>query len=154
MIVMDTAYQATDLARNHREVIDGARRGGALIRDKDGFALLLQPAGPANRRSQVMEWMISAIRIDLALRMPVESRAAWLYGDFSWVAQLDEEDQRTFTDGLLERLLATDSSDAESLDEVENYLTDWRATAHVWGDEELRAALTSDIPDPSSQAAL
>jgi len=154
MIVMDTAFQATDLARNHREVIDGARRGGALIRDKDGFVLLLQPAGPANRRTQVMEWMTSAIRLDLALRTPAPARGPWSYGDFGWVAQLEEGDQQKFVDGLLERLLTTDSNDANSLDGVEDYLVDWRATAHAWGDEELRNALTTDLPDPSSQAAL
>lgn len=151
---MDTAFQATDLARNHREVIDGARRGGALIRDKDGFALLLLPAGAANRRSQVLEWMTSAIRLDLALRTPVEARTPWAYGDFGWIAQLHEEDQHRFIDGLLERLLMTDSSDPNSLNDVEDYLGDWRATAHAWDDEELRNELTSDLPDPSSQDAL
>lgn len=56
------AYQATDLARSHRQVIDAARSGRALIRDKDGMALLMIPAEDVERTAEVAELALDLVR--------------------------------------------------------------------------------------------
>ena len=49
MLSANCAYQATDLARNHRQVVDDARHVVAVIRDKDGTTLVMTTASLLER---------------------------------------------------------------------------------------------------------
>jgi hypothetical protein len=145
-VIKEAAFQATDLNRRHREVLDAARHGSALIRDKDGLALLLEPAANAVHRTQMVAWLLSALRVERALHRPVDQRTAWDFGDLGWIADLDPDDQPVFLDGFLALLLK--NADADYTDEVEDYLADWRATAQAWSDPDLRAALLQEHTSP------
>ncbi|MGZ6273393.1 MAG: hypothetical protein ACXWM8_03740, partial [Candidatus Limnocylindrales bacterium] len=57
------AYQATDLARHHREVIDAARAGRALVRDKDGTALILALAADVERSDEISRLALELVRV-------------------------------------------------------------------------------------------
>lgn len=139
-------FQDSDLSRRHREVFDAARRGSAVIRDRDGFAFLLEPAAHGSYRTQMIDWLLSAVRIDRALHLPADQRTAWDFGNFGWIADLDLDDQTAFLDGFLTLLVK--NANADSSDEVENYLADWLATAKDWSDPETRAALLNDATTP------
>lgn len=142
----DAAFQATDLKRRHREVLDAARQGSAVIRDNDGFSLLLEPAANSFHRTRMIAWLLSAVRIDRALHLSADQRTAWDFGNLGWVADLNPDDQTAFLDGFLTLLVK--NADADYSDEVENYLADWRATAHAWSDAEMRTALLEDVNTP------
>lgn len=143
----DTAFQATDLNRRHREVLAAAREtGGAVIRDKDGLTLLLEPAAHAAHREHLLTWLLSAVRISRTLQRPLAERSAWDFGDFGWIADLDADDQESFLEGFLSLLLK--NVDADYSSEVDEYLADWRATAQAWADPELRMQLRADLNRP------
>lgn len=142
----ERVFQDSDLSRRHREVLDAARRGSAVIRDRDGFAFLLEPAAHASFRTQMIDWLLSAVRIDRALHLPADQRTAWDFGDFGWIADLDVDDQTAFLDGFLTLLVK--NVNADSSKEVKNYLADWLTTAQDWSDPETRAALLDDATTP------
>ena len=63
-IAPDTTFQATDLARRSREVLSAARTvGGAIIRDKDGESLLVEPAARSRRARYELAGMRNAFRV-------------------------------------------------------------------------------------------
>lgn len=68
------------------------------------------------------------------------------------IAELDEDDQNAFLDGL--RTLLHDSPDAGYAQGIEDYLADWGATAQTWADPELREALLDDADEPLDDVEL
>jgi hypothetical protein len=164
---LTTAYQATDLARSHREVIDAARRGAALIRDKDGLPLLLQPAEQAERTED-----IAAISLDLLraarslLEAPVGEGArggasastpeppgeAVAYGGLAWLSVLPMSSKRRFFVEATEALLLAASG--TSLRPLEVLIGDWRATAEAWADPNTRERLLAAEEAPLADAEL
>ena len=140
------AYQATDLARHHRAVIDAARSGQALLRDKDGTALVLAPAADIERTYEIAEFALELIRARQAVDRETEQRSAGLYGDLAWLSVLPDEIQRRCLDELTEALLV--ASSGMSLRPVELLLGDWRATAEAWADPDTREALVAEEAAP------
>jgi hypothetical protein len=140
------AYQATDLARHHREVIDAARAGRALVRDKDGTALILAPAADIERNEEIAGLALELVRVRQAIEQPDERRSPAAYGELAWVSVLPEADQRQFLDELTEALLVAASGTA--LRPVELLIGDWRATAEAWADPDTRAALIAKEKAP------
>ena len=140
------AYQATDLARHHRAVIDAARSGQALLRDKDGTALVLAPAADIERTYEIAELALELIRARQAVDRETEQRSAGLYGDLAWLSVLPDVVQRRCLDELTEALLV--ASSGMSLRPVELLLGDWRATAEAWADPDTREALVAEEAAP------
>jgi hypothetical protein len=138
------AYQATDLARNHREVLDAARRGGALIRDKDGLALRLAPADELDRERDIADLALDLVRAALAIF--AGGAPASSFGDLGWVSVLPAGAQQQFFAEMAEALLLAASGVA--LRNVELLLGDWRATAESWADPETREQLLGGAPEP------
>ncbi|HEX7431236.1 MAG TPA: hypothetical protein VF293_03495, partial [Candidatus Limnocylindrales bacterium] len=130
------AYQATDLARHHRAVIDAARSGQALLRDKDGTALVLAPAADIERTYEIAELALELIRARQAVDRETGQRSAGLYGDLAWLSVLPDEVQRRCLDELAEALLV--ASSGMSLRPVDLLLGDWRATTEAWADPDTR----------------
>ncbi len=148
----EVAYQATDLARRHRAVIDSARSGQALVRDKDGTALLLAPAADIERAERVAELALALIKVRQALDAPPNGRSVALYGDLAWVSTLPEEQQRACLGELTDALLVAASG--TSLRNVDLLLDDWRATADSWADPDTRARLLAEETPPLNAAEL
>lgn len=137
------AYQATDLARSHRQVLDAARNGGALIRDKDGLALLMAPAEDLDRERVVADLALDLVRAALAIFKGDRSAAS--FGSLGWVSVLPPESQRLFFSEMSEALLV--ASSGLSMRDVELVLGDWKATAESWTDPEAREQLLAGSPE-------
>lgn len=146
------AYQATDLARNHREVVDAARRGGAYIRDKDGVALLMAPAEQAERTREIAEIALDIVRAAMGLVGPHEDRGAEAFGGLAWLSVLPAASQRRFVLEASEALLLAASG--TSLRPLELLLGDWRATAEAWADPDTRERLRAEEESPLSDSEL
>jgi len=140
------AYQATDLARNHREVIDAARRGEALIRDKDGTALVLAPAAELGRIREISSIALDLLRAQRAADSSDRGDPT-RYGDLAWISVLPEASQRDFAREMTDALLLAASG--TSVRPVEVLIGDWRATAEAWADSDTRERLLADEPQPS-----
>lgn len=145
-IAPDTTFQATDLARRSREVLSAARSStGAIIRDKDGESLLVEPAARSGRVRYELAGMRNAVRVLRLLALPEDVRDPVLYGEFAWLAVLPEEEQKQFS---WEFVRALEAMDATGPEPVEQFLYEWRQTARAWADEELRGELTAPVTAP------
>ena len=152
LLLSGSAYQVTDLQRDARTVIDEARDSSALIRDKDGLMLIIQPADVAQQISFLSDVMGNAIRLGKALLRSSSERDIASYGTFAWVSMLVEEDQREFLQDLLDQVLVSHSSGSTS--ELEDLIEDWKATALVHSNEERRDELTGDLDSPLNDVVL
>lgn len=141
-----TAYQSTDLARRSREVVDGARAGGVLVRDKDGTLLAFGPAADVARAEELLRVMVNHLRMEAALRIPAESRPLAGYSDFAWAAALDEDEQEAFLRELESTLLVAASGGP--IEPVLDLIHDWRTTAEIAADPDLATELVEDLPEP------
>lgn len=143
---LGTAFQATDLQRNHRLVLDEARERPTLIRDKDGVMLQVSLADEIRRNDYLRKVMFDVMRLRLALASPSESRSPFLYGSFGWASILPEEDQHEFLREVTNQIFVSeDSGDSQKLEDL---IEDWKVTALTWADESLRDVLTEDIETP------
>jgi len=143
-------YQATDVARRSREVLDSGRAGGTLIRDKDGVVLLLAPAEEVARGEELTEVAGDFVRLHRALG--AKSRDVGAYGGFGWLSVFPLEDQRLFAEELEgPLLLALSGGPVEPLRDL---ISDWRATAELWADEALRAELLEPVDEPLHDVTL
>lgn len=151
-ITPDTTFQATDLARRSRDVLVAARTStGAIIRDKDGESLLVEPAGRSGRARYELAGMRNALRVLRLLDMPQDARDPVLYGELAWVAVLAERDQRMFA---WEFVRALEAMDATGPEPIEQLLYEWRQTARAWADEDLRGELIDPIAEPLADIEL
>lgn len=142
----DTTFQATDLARRSREVLSAARTAtGAIIRDKDGESLLVEPAGRSGRVRYELAGTRNALRVLRLLDVPAESRDPVLYGELAWIAVFPDSDQKLFA---WEFVRALESMDATGPEPIEQLLYEWRQTARAWVDEDLRGELTGPLTAP------
>ena len=144
------AYQATDLARNHRQVLDDARRGGAVIRDKDGLMLLLAPAEEVERERGVANLALDLVRAAWAIMRGGSSAVS--FGDLGWVSVLPPESQRQFFGEMTDAVLVAASG--LSMRNVELLLGDWKATAESWADPDTRERLLAGSPEPLQNVEL
>lgn len=147
-----TAYQSTDLARNHRKVMAEARAGYAIVRDKDGTALILTPAAEVERLRELSDLALGLATLQRVLTRTADQRATALYGTFAWASGLSEADQRQFAEELADALLV--ASSGASLEPVRHLVGDWIATAEAWTNPETRHALLADEDEPLSSATL
>lgn len=140
------AYQATDLARRAREVVDDARSHHVLVRDKDGMLLSFGPAEDLERSEELLRVVGDWLRMEGAIRVPRSQRQIGAYGNLAWASSLDDEDQVLFLRELEDALLV--SLSGGTLDAVRNLLYDWKATAEVAADPDLSVELAEDLPEP------
>jgi hypothetical protein len=137
------AFQVTDLQRNYREVISAARKEGALLRDKDGLMLVIRPADESAHAEILVEAMANTLRFSSALEETDVVRKPSHYGALAWASVLCEEDQKEFLRELTDQLLVSQNSG--SLAELNDLISDWKATALTWADEQRRADLLEPI---------
>lgn len=133
-------YQVSDLAKRRLDVVARARRGGALIRDKDGLALMLSPADDVVRNERLI-----AIAGDF-LRLLDKSANPTSFGSLSWLTVFDEDGRRAFLNELRVPLIVALSGGPTV--PVEELLSDWQATAETWSDEALRDELMRPLTRP------
>lgn len=147
-----TAYQSTDLARNHRKVMAEARAGYAIVRDKDGTTLILTSAAEVERLRELADRALGLATLQRVLARAADQRATALYGAFAWASVLPEHDQRQFAEELADGLLV--ASSGASLEPVRELIGDWIATAEAWADPDARDALLASEDQALSSAVL
>ena len=143
-------FQATDVARRSREVLDSGRAGGTLIRDKDGVVLLLAPVEDVARQDELAVIAADFLRLQRALASATPDVGS--YGGFGWVSVFDRDDQLRFSAELeAPLLLALSGGPIQALRDL---IDDWRTTAEVWADEALRAELSEPVAGPLYDSTL
>ncbi len=151
-IYAGNAFQATDLQRNHRVVLDAARESSAVIRDKDGLLLLIQPAEEARRGEYLSDVLWSATCLGRALQLPPVGRGPAMYGSFAWISVMPEGDQMQFLQEVIDQVLVSRNSGSTA--KLEDFIGDWKATALTWSDEDVREELIGDIAQPLHDVVL
>lgn len=145
-------YTASDLDRRRREVTDTARRGLARIRDTDGMGLVLLPARHYEVLETVSRWFDRLAVVERARVKPAGERGAADFGELTWLRHLDEADLATFLFEMRAAVSVAYHDDA--LDELEQLVRDWRATADELADPARRDALLGGFdPDDYVDAA-
>lgn len=140
------AYQASDLQRQYRTIVDDARAHGALIRDKDGLSLTLAPTEVVERAHTLVGYIPALVQLEHLIRQPRSARHVSSFGAFAWAAALDDDDLATFVHEFSDALLVAASGGP--IRPVEELLYDWRVTAGLMSDPDLVADLTEDADEP------
>jgi len=136
-----TIFQASDLAKERRKVLDAARSGRALVRDSDGTGLVMLREQEFSVLESFAKWSRELERLRLLLDgEPVTSVAA--YGEFGWLRNFDQDDKLTFVSELHDALLvALADLDTAGIDEL---ISDWRVTARQLEDPTRRSVLLNE----------
>ena len=150
--IAGSAFQPTDLQRNHRAVLDAARESSAIIRDKDGLLLIMRPAEVSQIEEYVAEALWSAVCLQRALQLSREDRGPAMYGPFAWISVMPEEDQKLFVREVIDQVMVSKNSGSKL--KLEDLIEDWRATAMTWANEDLRGHLTADLRHPLHDVTL
>ena len=146
MLSANHAYQASDLARNHRQVVDDARNGIAVIRDKDGTTLVMTTASLLERAQEIGGAAVALVQVAQALTGPADRRTTAAYGDVAWLRPRPEDAQRRFLAEMTDRRLVVASGGR--LGQLTELVSDWLATAEAWTDADTREALLAEERAP------
>ena len=144
---MDTViFQASDLVKERVRVLDAARAGRAVLRDRDGVGLVMLPEARLNVLEGFAKWSQTLQRLDNLLRSKREASVIEL-GDLAWLRVFDRADRLTFSRELHLALIAGLADD--DLGPVEEVVRDWKITARQLEDPLRRSILlgSRDIAD-------
>jgi hypothetical protein len=141
-----TIFQASDLSRRGRAVLDTARDGLARIRDTDGESLIVarEEAYEAMRQQllvfrELADAMASYITLDRAIDHEHRRPALAEFGSWTWVRHLPADDTAEFVRDISEALYASCRElSAIPLAEV---VEAWRASAEALSDPLSRETL-------------
>lgn len=142
-----TTYQASDLSRNYRAVLNSARHDDTLIRDTDGETLILLSLDRA-QRDRTMAGLLS----DFTRLLHAQSQGDLLgivnSGRFSFASLLPNEMRLELVEELYAALQVAQSGGA--LNSLHGAIEDWIVTAQVWANDQLRGEIfTVDNPLPA-----
>lgn len=127
----DTIYEASDLNRHYRTLLDAARQGDVRIRDKDGFSIMLVPERRLRVLQAITEVSANLLALEMALARAPGPLALTDYGGWTWLRHLDPDDLQGFLAEIREVLLiAAREQDSTELD----------AALHAWEDTAEAAA--------------
>jgi hypothetical protein len=128
-------YQASDLSRNYRSILNSARQEDTLIRDTDGETLILLSLDRAQRDRTMAGLLSDFTRLLRAYSVGDESGVV-NSGSFSFASLLSVDMRRALIDELYNALQIAQSGGA--LESVHDIIEDWIVTAQIWSNEELR----------------
>lgn len=131
-------FQASDLAKERVRVLDAARAGRAVVRDKDGTGLVMLPESHLAVLEGYARWSQTLQRLNVLVAAERQVSVAEL-GDLAWLRVFDKDDQRAFSDELHEALIAGLSD--EDLGAVDEVVADWKVTARQLEDPLRRSVL-------------
>jgi hypothetical protein len=135
-------YQASDLNRKGRAILDAAHRGEARIRDTDGVSLLVLSEERVQIGRELLQLASNVLTVEEALSIPEKERTALAYGDWTWLRHLDEADRHEFHEELLRLLaVALRERSVSAVDAVEETVDAWRVTAEALADSGRREVL-------------
>lgn len=128
-------YQASDLSRNYRSILNSARQEDTLIRDTDGETLILLSLNRA-QRDRTMAGLLSDFTRLLRAQSRSDESGIVNSGRFSFASLLSPDMRMELVDELYDALQIAQSGGA--LDSVHDIIEDWIVTAQVWSNDELR----------------
>ena len=146
MATETTIFQASDLNRRGRAILDTARGGLARIRDTDGASLIVTREDvyetlreQVTALRQLADAMASFITLDCVLDDEQTPVVAEL-GSWTWVRHLPPEDAVEFVHDIAEALYAScrEKSSAPVAAALDDH---WRATAEALSDPLSRETL-------------
>ncbi len=141
-------YQASDLNRHGRAILNAARQGEARIRDTNGASLLLLSEERVQISRDLLQIASNVVTLLEALAVPVDERSPLAYGDWTWLRHLDEDGRLDFKDEMLGLLaVALRECSQVALDAVDEAIGAWRVTAETLADPERRAILLASHDD-------
>ena len=130
----DRIVSATDLRKNQKHWLDKAAKSPVSIAyGKYNLAIL--------KREQVASLVKANHYLELAMRLCTSLFREQKIEVFPWADALDAKDQSDFVHEFTQCIMSAIATDA--WDEVDNVLSDWRATAEMLGNKKGMAALKS-----------
>lgn len=138
-------FQSSDLARDRTKVLQAARTGRALVRDKDGTGLVMLPEAELEVLEGFAKWSQVHQRLSAFLASKREITIGEL-GDLAWLRVFDREDISIFADELHESLVSGLAD--QDLAAVDESVRAWRVTARQLEDP-LRRSVLLGAKDPS-----
>jgi hypothetical protein len=141
-------FQSSDLARDRTKVLNAARTGRALVRDKDGTGLVMLPEAELNVLEGFAKWSQVHQRLSTFVSSKREATVSEL-GDLAWLRVFDRDDISAFADELHESLIAGLSD--QDLSAIDETVEAWRVTARQLEDP-LRRSVLLGAKDPSDFA--
>ena len=131
-------FQTSDLANDRRRLLDTARAGRAIVRDKDGTGLVMLPEADLAVLEGYAKWSQLHQRLGYLLASSGKLSVAEL-GELAWLRVFDSEDQKSFADELHDSLIAGLADN--DLTSVHDTVKDWRITARQLEDPLRRSTL-------------
>ncbi len=131
-------YQASDLNRRYRRVLQDARTGAARIRDTDGTALVVV----SERRFEALRAVACAAANLAGVRWALDRGQAPALADFgtwTWLRAFDVDDLRTFVTEAQQALVLAAREESAAL--LEDTIRAWRITAEQAADPARDAIL-------------
>jgi hypothetical protein len=135
-------FQASDLASRRRDFIGAGRAGRALLRDTDGFGLVMMPLAEWEAVTEVSSCAMEVMRTEVILRH-ADVRPAEL--PYAWLTVFDDDDREEFLDEMRDALSVAFST--HDLGPVRTCLHDWQTTAQALSDRTRRRILTGPGTD-------
>jgi hypothetical protein len=134
----DQIFQSSDLATKRIEVLEAARTGLAMVRDKDGTSLVMLPESRLRLLETLTKWWQAYMKLEALLHRNELPSVAEL-GELAWLRTFDREDFQEFVSELHDALVAANADeDAAVLDEC---IHAWRTTARQLEDPLRRSVL-------------
>lgn len=128
-------YQASDLSRNYRAVLNSARQEDTLIRDTDGETLILLSLDRA-QRERIMASLLSDFTRLLRAQSQADELGIVNSGRFSFASLLPADMRKELVEEIYAALQVAQSGG--TLDSLHDAIEDWIVTAQVWSNSELR----------------
>ncbi|GLZ41267.1 hypothetical protein [Actinokineospora sp. NBRC 105648] len=141
---MTTEVQWSELQRDPKGVAALADQGDVLVRRRDGAALLLVREDRTRSAAAGSVTAARALRNVLA-HLPPDIVTVALLEEFPWADVLPQEDQLQFARDFVRAFQA--SAELGHWSVLEQAVTEWRSTAAVHADPELRTALSGPLGD-------
>ena len=119
-------FQSSDLVKNRVKLLETARAGRALVRDKDGAGLVMLPEQELDVLEQYALWSQVHLRLTSISESQQKITVSSL-GDLAWLRVFDREDIAEFAAELHDALIAGLSD--RRVEPVQEVVKAWRVTA-------------------------
>lgn len=131
----------SDLQRNYRAVLDGAKEQRQIVRDTDGSLLAIGPLEDVDFEHRLVGHQSDVAQF-MAVRKANASRplSEWAHQTpYPWIAPLSSEDLDEFQSELVRACFS--AAHEGSVEHLEGALAAWKSTAEINADPEQLAAL-------------
>lgn len=134
--------------RESGDAMHAVEKGTVRLERRDGEDLILRLADRDDSEREGLRLAVALLSRTLADTTP-QTNADVLADVFPWMSFLPNEDRASFAEEIIESIRASSAIDRPDL--ISTLVTQWKNTAEVWADPQLRGRLESE-PDLAGQA--